>query len=46
MTVNQLLTGVPSPLSNAEFVEWAAFYAVRASKQQRASKHSSARKRR
>jgi len=38
MTVAELLTGVKQPLSNKEFVEWQAFYAVKAHYEEQASK--------
>lgn len=39
-TVTELLTGQPSPLSMQEFVQWAAFYSVRANNQKRAEERS------
>lgn len=42
MTVAQLLTGIPQPLSNSEYMEWAAYTVVHNNKQEKAMKKAQA----
>lgn len=39
-TVQELLTGVALPITHAEFVEWAAYYNVKRSKEEQAARRA------
>jgi hypothetical protein len=44
MTVQELLTGVPGPLSHAEFVQWYAYTNVKRNKEEQANRSATSRR--